>query len=104
METETLDTLTILNKIIETLNRSMDVKEVLQSSLADVVALLGLETGWIFLLDEQAQDTFGGQGFTLAATHNMPPALSVDNPQVWSKGCECQGLCTEGSLRKLTMK
>jgi sigma-B regulation protein RsbU (phosphoserine phosphatase) len=100
METETLDTLTTLNKIIETLNRSMDVKEVLQSSLADVVALLGLETGWIFLLDEQAQDTFGGQGFTLAATHNMPPALSVDDPQVWKKGCECQGLCAEGKLEK----
>ena len=46
--------LTTLNRIIETLNQAVDVREVLQAALADVTALMGLETGWIFLLDEQA--------------------------------------------------
>lgn len=100
-QAERIGTLKTLNKIIERLNRSVDVKEVLQSSLADVVALLGLETGWIFLMDDQAQEPREGQGYTLAAYHNVPPALAADNPQAWDKGCECQGLCTEGACGSL---
>ena len=97
-QAEKIGSLKTLNKIIERLNSSVDVKEVLQSSLADVVALLGLETGWIFLIDDQAQEPWEGEGYTMAAYHNMPPALAADNPQAWDKGCECQGLCTEGKL------
>jgi len=97
---DTIGTLTTLNKIIDTLNRAVDVRDVLQSSLVDIVALLELETGWIFLVDEQAQDTWEGQGYTLAAYHNLPPALAAQNPQAWDKGCECQGLCDDGQLEK----
>ena len=99
-QTDTIGTLTTLNKIIDTLNRAVDVREVLQSSLADIVELLGLETGWIFLVDEQAQDTWGGQGYRLAAHHNLPPGMAADNSQAWDKGCDCQGLCDDGHLNK----
>jgi len=88
----------VLNKIIETLNQAVDVREVLQSALSDLVALMGLETGWIFLVDEQAQDSWAGKGFTLAAHINLPPALAVDDPEAWDKGCDCQDLCTSGKL------
>ncbi len=99
-QTDAIGDLKTLNRIIVTLNQAVDVREVLQAALADVVDLMGLESGWIFLVDEQSQDTFEGQGYTLAAYHNMPPALAIGNPQAWDKGCECQGLCTDGKLDK----
>ncbi len=98
LQIESVETLTTLNKIIETLNRAVDVREVLQSSLADVVALLGLETGWIFLADELAQDSWAGRGYSLAAYYNLPPALATDNLQAWDKGCYCQELCNARKL------
>ena len=99
-QTDAVGDLKTLNKIIIKLNQAVDVREVLQAALADVVALMGLESGWIFLADEQAQDTWEGQGYTLAAYHNMPPALAVGNPQAWDKGCECQGMCNDGKLEE----
>jgi serine phosphatase RsbU (regulator of sigma subunit) len=98
-QTEEVKTLTTLNKIIEILNRAVDVREVLQSSLADIVALLGLETGWIFLVDEPTQDRWGENRYRLAAYHNLPPALDINNQQLWEKGCDCQGLCNAGKLK-----
>ena len=44
-----VNSFTTLNKIAETLNRSADVATALNSALADLVDLMGLETGWIFL-------------------------------------------------------
>ena len=90
--------LTTLNRIIETLNQAVDVRQVLQSALADLLALMDLETGWIFLVDEQAQDSWAGRGFTLSAYQNLPPALDLEDPIAWNKGCDCQGLCKSGKL------
>jgi sigma-B regulation protein RsbU (phosphoserine phosphatase) len=92
--------LTTLNRIIETLNQAVDVRQVLQSALSDLVKLMGLETGWIFLVDEQAQDSWAGKGFKLVAHINLPPALAVNNPEAWNKGCDCQGFCKSGTLNK----
>ena len=90
--------LTTLNRIIETLNQAVDVRQVLQSALADLLALMDLESGWIFLVDEQAQDSWAGRGFTLSAFQNLPPALDLEDPSAWNKGCDCQGLCKSGKL------
>lgn len=99
-QTDVVGDLTTLNRIIETLNQAVDVRAVLQASLADVVALMGLESGWIFLVEEQSQPTWGGAGYRLAAHHNLPPALAADNREVWEKRCDCQAMCTAGELEK----
>ena len=87
-----------LNEISLTLNQSADVQTALHSSLAQLVDLMGLETGWVFVRDEAANDRWGGRGFRLIAQHNLPPGLAVTNPEAWDKNCDCQALCAEGQL------
>lgn len=93
-----IDDLQTLNDISQTLNHSADVQSALNASLAKLVELMGLETGWIFLKDPSASDRWGGRGFRLAAHHNLPPALVVTNPDAWDKNCDCQSLCLNNTL------
>ena len=87
-----------LNKISETLNRAVDVHSALNSALSDLISLMGLETGWIFLSDLSAVERQWGKGYVLAAHHNLPPGMAVDKYAPWNGGCDCQGLCTKGKL------
>jgi serine phosphatase RsbU (regulator of sigma subunit) len=96
--TDLTDNLTTLNQIVETLNRAVDVRSVLDTALAQLVELMGLETGWIFLRDPAAGEGRQGTGYLLAAHHNLPPALALDNPDVWEGGCECQSQCDQCDL------
>ncbi|HEX6290868.1 MAG TPA: GAF domain-containing sensor histidine kinase [Herpetosiphonaceae bacterium] len=81
----------ILNHIAETLNRTTDIQTALDDTLASVVELMGLQTGWIFLLDD------AGKLYT-AAYHDLPPALDYPGP-AWCGGCNCNSLFTSGELR-----
>jgi GAF domain-containing protein len=81
----------ILNHIAETLNRTSDIETALDDTLASVVELMGLQTGWIFLLDE------AGKLYT-AAYHELPPALEYPGP-AWCGGCSCNSLFKSGELR-----
>ncbi|MGD2158717.1 MAG: SpoIIE family protein phosphatase [Anaerolineales bacterium] len=94
----TIDDLRTLNKIVETLNRSTNLKDVLDTTLSDLIDLMGLETGWIFMKDNAALDGWWGKGYVLKAHHNLPPALDLNNAAVWAKGCDCQDLCNQGRL------
>jgi serine phosphatase RsbU (regulator of sigma subunit) len=87
-----------LNRISLTLNQAADVRTALRSSLAQLVELMGLETGWVFVVEPHATDRWGGPGFVLAAHHNLPPGMSLSNPVAWHKGCDCQTLCQTGRL------
>jgi GAF domain-containing protein len=84
--------LTTLNALAQTLNRSSDLREALESALTHIVELMGLSTGWIFLTGE-------GEGFSLAARHNLPPAIVYPGP-AWEDDCDCQELCGSGKLEK----
>jgi serine phosphatase RsbU (regulator of sigma subunit) len=88
-ETQLIEKLTKLNHIAETLNRAVDVRGMLEGVLADLVQLMGLEAGWIFLKDEMAGPG-DGHGYKLAAHHNLPPALDPGNAETWLPGCACQ--------------
>jgi len=99
-KTEQIDDLTTLVQITEILNQSVDVQAMLTSTLAKLLELMDLETGWIFLADPAAQDARWGPGFVLAVHHNLPPALALDSSDAWTDGCECQGLCTAGRLKE----
>ncbi len=87
-----------LKKIAETLNRSVDMQSALQTALERLIEIMGLETGWVFLKDETAQEKWQGQGYRLVAYHNLPPALAPDQELAWQGGCQCQALCRKGYL------
>lgn len=93
---ELIADLKTLNEISLILNQSPDVQTALNDSLAKLVDLMGLETGWIFLLDPAASDRWSGRGFSLIAHYNLPQAMSVTNAAAWDKTCNCQRLYLTG--------
>ncbi len=84
--------LATLNALAQTLNRADDLREALDTALSQIVELMGLATGWIFLKGD-------GTNYSLAARHNLPPALLYPGPS-WQAECECQGLCLASKLDK----
>ena len=83
--------LTILNEIARLLNELVNLDEALQSTLARVVDLFELHTGWIWLLRE---DT--GESYVAAAQH-LPPALA-ESPERMQGGCYCLDTFRAGDL------
>lgn len=73
--------LAILNTIAEALNQEVDLARALNTALVHVAALFGLQTGWVFLLDENDR-TY------LAAAQSLPPALA-DHPRRMGGTCSC---------------
>ncbi len=98
--TDLIEKLTILNQIADTLNRSVDVKSALQDALAQLVELMELETGWILLKDPSSKNRWGGRGYSLAAHHNLPPAMAPDKARAWKGDCECERLCNNNELAR----
>ena len=83
--------LSILNTIAEALNRSVDLDQTLQAALAQVAELLGLHTGWVWLMHEETGETY------LAAAQNLPPGL-VQNPSLMEGSCYCLDTYRAGDL------
>ena len=83
--------LSILNAIAAGLNRSVRLDTALETTLAQVADLFGLETGWIWLVDERS-----GQSY-LAAARNLPPALR-NNPSSMTGDCYCLDTYHSGDL------
>jgi two-component system NarL family sensor kinase len=83
--------LAILNNIAEALNRSVDLNQSLQSALAKVAELLGLQTGWIWLLSEENGEAY------LASAQNLPPGLQ-NHPQLMEGTCYCLDTFRAGDL------
>lgn len=97
-ERQLIEELETLNAITATLNEAVDVNSALNQALARLVDVTGLNTGWIFVRDGDAQNKWWGPGFRLVAHHNLPPAMTLDNPKAWQKGCDCQTMCRNGQL------
>ena len=83
--------LSIINSIARALNQSVDLQGALQLTLANVAQLLDLETGWIWLLNEETGDAY------LAAAQNLPPALAR-NPARMEGSCHCLDTFRSGDL------
>jgi Serine phosphatase RsbU, regulator of sigma subunit len=84
--------LTTLNSLAQTLNRAVDIREAIEQALQQIIELMGLHSGWIFLLEENGH-------FRLAARHDLPPAISYPGP-AWQGPCDCQEFCLAGKLTK----
>lgn len=82
----------VLNHIAETLNRTSDIQSALDDTLASVVELMGLQTGWVFLLNDAGK-------LYLAAHHELPPALDYPGSP-WLGSCNCHALFRSGELHQ----
>lgn len=71
-----------LYEIASHLNREFSLHSALRKALEKTVELLDLETGWIWLLQEDVKSVY------LAASYNLPPALS-EHPERLSGWCYC---------------
>ena len=85
--------LSVLNAIARELNRSVNLDEALGFTLAQVAELLSLRTGWIWLMNETSREPY------LAASQNLPPALSNDPRRMDGSGyCYCLDTYKRGDL------
>jgi two-component system NarL family sensor kinase len=82
--------LAILYTIAGNLNRKVDVHEALHEVLAQVTKLLSLQTGWVWLLNEQGEPY-------LAASQALPPYLA-DHPERMTGYCLCLDTFVRGDL------
>ena len=83
--------LSILNAIAEALNREVNLTQALRTTLTQVAELLGLDTGWVWLLSDDPNDSY------LAAARNLPSGL-VKNPHLMEGSCYCLRTYREGDL------
>ncbi|HKH94714.1 MAG TPA: GAF domain-containing sensor histidine kinase [Gemmatimonadaceae bacterium] len=84
--------LEILNALARELSHSLELERVLETALRTVAELLGLDTGWVWLMDE------GSQTPRLAATRNLPPGL-VEHADLMLGECYCLTTYEAGDLR-----
>ena len=83
-----------LKTIAETLNRSTDLKPMLQSVLEELLNVTGLKTGWIFLSRNFNE-------FTCEADVQLPHALSMNNKKPMCSGsCWCLNKYWGGRLNE----
>src|SRR5438067_47970 len=83
--------LEIVGAIAEALNSSPSVQEALEKTLALVTDLLGLQTGWVWLVDPETGRMYS------AAARNLPPYL--DEPaRMGGEWCWCIGQFRDGTL------
>jgi two-component system, NarL family, sensor kinase len=85
--------LSVLNAIARELNRSVNLSETLEFTLSQVAELLGLRTGWIWLMNEDSSEPY------LAAAQNLPPVLADDPRRMDGSGyCYCLDTYKRGDL------
>lgn len=85
--------LSVLNGIARELNRSVNLDQALRYALSQVAELLGLRTGWIWLVNESSPEPY------LAAAQNLPPALADEPRRMDGSGyCYCLDTYRKGDL------
>ena len=83
--------LSIINSMAQALNRSVDLDQTLHAVLAQVAELFDLQTGWVWLLREDDNQSY------LAAAQNLPPALA-HHPHKMEGTCYCLDTYRDGDL------
>ena len=83
--------LAIVAEVAAALNAQPDLERSLAAALAKVAELLGLRTGWVWLLEP------GGGASYVAAARHLPPALA-EHPERLDGGCYCLDTFRKGDL------
>jgi two-component system NarL family sensor kinase len=84
--------LRVLASVAEALNSATDVEPALERTLAMVADLLGLRTGWVWLIDPDS-----GRWYNAAARH-LPPYLRTP-VRMAGRSCWCIEAFRDGELR-----
>jgi two-component system, NarL family, sensor kinase len=84
--------LEIVGKVAEALNSAPSVREALERTLELVTGLLGLQTGWVWLVDPDTQHIY------VAAARNLPPFLQDPERMSGDSWCLCIGEFRDGTL------
>ncbi len=82
----------ILNAVSEALNSSPDVRQALERTLGLVADLLGLRTGWVWLIDHDTRQFYD------AAERELPPYLQERVRMAGRRRCWCIDDFREGEL------
>ena len=82
----------IVNAVAEALNSSPDVRQALERTLSLVADMLGLRTGWVWLLDQETQQ------FYAAAERELPPYLQERVRMAGRRHCWCIDDFRDGEL------
>jgi signal transduction histidine kinase len=82
--------LVTMRTVAETLNRSLDTRSALSQALAQLVQLMRLHSGWIFLRD-------GGE-YRVAASEHLPVELAADDMAAMRGDCRCLEMLRDGQL------
>lgn len=82
--------LVTMRAVAETLNRSLDTRSALSQALAQLVQLMQLHSGWIFL-------RVGGE-YHVAAAEHLPMELAADGMAAMRGDCRCLQMLREGQL------
>jgi two-component system, NarL family, sensor kinase len=94
MDDKGIQKLQTLKAIAETLNQSNDLYDMLQAVLKELLHVTGLETGWIFLIDEKGN-------YQLAADYQLPEALLFNQKKPMCEGgCWCIDRYVDGRLKR----
>ncbi|MER3481970.1 MAG: hypothetical protein C4332_01180, partial [Meiothermus sp.] len=93
-----LEELSTLNRILDVLNREADFDRALQKALEELVKLLGISTGWVFLSHVEPGDAKQGS-LSFSACIGLPPALLAEDRKCLREGsCDCQWLFRHDEL------
>ena len=82
--------LVTMRTVAETLNRSLDTRSALGQALAQLVQLMRLHSGWIFLRD--------GTEYHAATSEHLPVELAVNEMAAMRGDCRCLQMLREGQL------
>jgi two-component system NarL family sensor kinase len=82
----------IVNAVAEALNSSLDVRQALEQTLSLVADMLGLRTGWVWLLDQETRH------FYAAAERELPPYLQERVRMAGRRRCWCTDDFRAGEL------
>jgi two-component system NarL family sensor kinase len=88
--------LTVLNALAEALHSSTDLRPALERTLGLVAGLLGLRTGWVWLVDPETEQ------FYVAASRHLPPYLQ-EPVRMSGRRCRCTDLFRQGKLTPATV-
>lgn len=83
--------LEILNAVSEALNSASDVRLALEQTLSLVAGMLGLRTGWVWVVDPDTGHFYN------AAVHNLPPYL-LEPVRMTGRPCWCLQQFQRGKL------
>jgi two-component system NarL family sensor kinase len=82
----------IVNAVAEALNSSPDVRQALEHTLSLVADMLGLRTGWVWLLDQETKR------FYAAVERELPPYLQERVRMAGRRRCWCIDDFRDGEL------